>query len=420
MFGSVNVDVTSYVREFPAPGETVHSHGFAIGLGGKGANQAIAAHLAGARVALVARLGDDSNAEVALGVFERVGLPTDLVERMPRTATGAAQITVADSGENTIVVTAGANEAMTPDVVDAGARADRGRRRRAHPGRAARGDHRAARRGLRRAAHALVLNLAPPVPVAPSALATCDPLVVNEHEARAAGIGAALPDDATPEAWQDAASAAVGTVARSVVVTLGAAGAVAASVEGSWTARAPRVEAIDTTGAGDASTGTLAAMLAEGRPLREALGIAVAAGALAVQARGTVDSYAPRRRVLAAAGVPIAPGSSRRRMSIPVIVDCDPGHDDVFALWLAAGHPSLDLLAVTTVGGNVPLEHTSRNARVALSVAGVTGVPVAAGAARPLARELSTAEWIHGENGLGGPELPEPARCRSIRAVRRS
>lgn len=95
-------------------------------------------------------------------------------------------------------------------------------------------------------------------------------------------------------------------------------------------------------------------------------------------------------------------------MSIPVIVDCDPGHDDVFALWLAAGHPSLELVAVTTVGGNVPLEHTSRNARIALTVAGVTGVPVAAGAPGPLRRVLATAEWIHGENGLGGPVLPEP------------
>ncbi|UOQ87747.1 nucleoside hydrolase [Agromyces endophyticus] len=95
-------------------------------------------------------------------------------------------------------------------------------------------------------------------------------------------------------------------------------------------------------------------------------------------------------------------------MSLPVIVDCDPGHDDVFALWLAAGHPALDLRAVTTVGGNVPLEHTSRNARIALTVAGVEGVPVAAGAAGPIARVLQTAEWIHGENGLGGPVLPEP------------
>ncbi len=95
-------------------------------------------------------------------------------------------------------------------------------------------------------------------------------------------------------------------------------------------------------------------------------------------------------------------------MTIPVIIDCDPGHDDVFALWLAAGHPSLDLVAVTTVGGNVPLEHTTRNARIALSVAGVIDVAVAAGAAGPLVRPLQTAEWIHGENGLGGPELPEP------------
>ena len=95
-------------------------------------------------------------------------------------------------------------------------------------------------------------------------------------------------------------------------------------------------------------------------------------------------------------------------MTIPVVVDCDPGHDDVFALWLAAGHPSLELLAVTTVGGNVPIEHTSRNARIALTVAGVEGVPVAAGASGPLSRTLATAEWIHGENGLGGPELPEP------------
>lgn len=96
-------------------------------------------------------------------------------------------------------------------------------------------------------------------------------------------------------------------------------------------------------------------------------------------------------------------------MTVPVILDCDPGHDDVFALWLAAGHPSIELLAVTTVGGNVPLEHTSRNARIVLSVAGIVGVPVAAGASGPLVRPLVTAEWIHGENGLGGPVLPEPS-----------
>lgn len=94
--------------------------------------------------------------------------------------------------------------------------------------------------------------------------------------------------------------------------------------------------------------------------------------------------------------------------AIPVIIDCDPGHDDVVALWLALGNPALDVRAVTTVGGNVPLPLTTMNARVALTVAGVNDVPIAAGASGPLLRELETAEWIHGENGLGGPELPTP------------
>jgi purine nucleosidase len=95
-------------------------------------------------------------------------------------------------------------------------------------------------------------------------------------------------------------------------------------------------------------------------------------------------------------------------MSIPVILDCDPGHDDVFAIWLAAAHPNIDLRAVTSVAGNGLLEHTTHNARVALTVAGVDDVPVAVGAAEPIAETLRPADWIHGANALGGPELPEP------------
>ncbi|MDV3128381.1 nucleoside hydrolase [Mycobacterium sp. 21AC1] len=95
-------------------------------------------------------------------------------------------------------------------------------------------------------------------------------------------------------------------------------------------------------------------------------------------------------------------------MPTPVIIDCDPGHDDVFALWLAAGTPEIELLGVTTVGGNGSLKHTTNNAQVALTVAGIQGVPVAAGADKPLRRELTPATWIHGDNALGGPVLPTP------------
>ncbi|WP_214326404.1 nucleoside hydrolase [Nonomuraea sediminis] len=95
-------------------------------------------------------------------------------------------------------------------------------------------------------------------------------------------------------------------------------------------------------------------------------------------------------------------------MAVPVIIDCDPGHDDVFAIWLAAGHPRIDLRAITTVGGNGRLEHTTYNARVVTGLAGIAGVPIAQGADSPLVRALEPAEWIHGSNALGGPELPEP------------
>ena len=91
----------------------------------------------------------------------------------------------------------------------------------------------------------------------------------------------------------------------------------------------------------------------------------------------------------------------------PIILDVDPGHDDAVAIMLACGAPELELLGVTTVAGNVPLEKTTRNALRVLSLVGRPSVPVAAGAAAPLVRPLRTAEDIHGESGLEGPEIPD-------------
>jgi pyrimidine-specific ribonucleoside hydrolase len=93
----------------------------------------------------------------------------------------------------------------------------------------------------------------------------------------------------------------------------------------------------------------------------------------------------------------------------PVILDVDPGHDDAVAIMLACAAPNLDLLAVTTVAGNVPLEKTTRNTLRVLSLIGRTDLPVAAGASSPLRRLLHTAENIHGESGLDGPEIPDPS-----------
>lgn len=309
--GSLNVDTTTYVRDFPAPGETITAHGLRVALGGKGTNQAVAAHRFGADVALIARVGTDAAAGLARDTLAGLGLGVDGLGDAADAPTGAAAITVADSGENTVIVVSGANERLGPDVVDgvrdriaaAGVALTQGE---LPPATIARLAELSAQVGTR-----FVLNLAPPIELPAAAIAAADPLVVNEHEARSVGV--APPDDADADthadadavraAWLDAARAAVAAgLARSIVVTLGAAGAVAASADGGWAQPAPHVTPVDTTGAGDGFTGTLAAALAEGRPLDESVRVAVAAGALAVQARGTVDSYATRDAVLAFAG----------------------------------------------------------------------------------------------------------------------
>jgi inosine-uridine nucleoside N-ribohydrolase len=102
----------------------------------------------------------------------------------------------------------------------------------------------------------------------------------------------------------------------------------------------------------------------------------------------------------------------------PIILDCDPGHDDAIALLLALGSPELELVGVTTVSGNQTLEKTTANAIRVLDHLGRADVPVAAGAGRPLVRERYVADYVHGETGLDGPDLPpaarEPAREHAI------
>ncbi len=95
-------------------------------------------------------------------------------------------------------------------------------------------------------------------------------------------------------------------------------------------------------------------------------------------------------------------------MSIPTIIDCDPGHDDAIAILLALASPEIDLLGITTVGGNSGLENTTRNALTVLEVAGRPDVPVAAGCEHPLIRPLRIADQVHGKSGMDGPVLDPP------------
>ncbi|MWB99521.1 ribokinase [Agromyces seonyuensis] len=303
--GSVNVDTTHYVERLPGPGETVLARRTLVALGGKGANQAVAATRFGAEVRFVGAVGADASGRFALDELHRLGVGVDEVRLVDGVVTGAAAITVDAAAENTIVVAPGANATVGLDDVktlDLGVGAV-----------LAQGElaaevvdavvARAAAASLR-----VVLNLAPVIGVAPTTLALADPLVVNESEARAVGIA---EDAADVDAWLAAAAASVGRLARSVVVTLGRSGAVLAEVDATGTLRATHrpafdAVAVDTTGAGDCFAGTLAAALAEGLGLDEAVRFAAAAGACAVESPGTVGSYAERAVVLARAAAAAA------------------------------------------------------------------------------------------------------------------
>ena len=280
--GSINQDFVLKVERRPEPGETVTDAHLSTHNGGKGANQAAAAALLGASVSFLGRVGDDEFGEPLVRALEEKGIDTTLIERVSGYQTGAAFITVTPDGENAITVAPGANRAITLEDVDGASGAIRESRvlvaqmevPKEVVGRAA---EVAAGGGTR-----VLLNLAPTFEVPRDLLETLDPLVVNEHEAAfLLGSGVEGVDGAL-----SAAPELLSLGPRSVVITLGAAGAVVADEESATHLPAPEVDVVDTTGAGDAFVGALAVKLARGASLEEAASYAVRAGAAAVTKEG--------------------------------------------------------------------------------------------------------------------------------------
>ena len=278
VLGSANLDLVSTVPAIPAPGETVLSTTRDLRAGGKGLNQAVAAARAAARTALVGAVGDDEAARLLLAEAEAAGIDTKLVRRVPG-ASGTAWIMVRPDGENAIVVDSGAN-ATVEHLTDAERRAVAGARvlvTQLETPLSAVGEAAA----LAREAGVLVVLNAAPARTLPDELLSCvDVLVVNEHEA------GHLSGRADPAA----AATQLLALTRSVVVTLGADGALVADESGQRTVAGVPATAVDTTGAGDTFTGVLAAALATGADLDAAVARAVVAGALAVESPGAVPS----------------------------------------------------------------------------------------------------------------------------------
>lgn len=290
VFGSINVDLIVAVERLPRPGETVVGPSYRLAPGGKGANQAAAAAKAGARVHMVARVGRDSFAELAIAALNEAGVDTRGIDRSQE-PTGCALVCVDAKGQNQIAVASGANRTL-----EAGQAQDRwlgpgttvllqmevspdqnwalARRARAHGAR-------------------VVLNLAPAQAVPSEALAQVDVLVLNEVEAVALAEAFSLRTAEPAEAGRRIARA-LGLV---TVVSLGACGAALFAAEEAFEVGALALKPVDTTGAGDAFVGVLAAALDRGAPLEAALRRASVAGSLACLKAGAMPSLPGAREI---------------------------------------------------------------------------------------------------------------------------
>jgi len=278
VFGSVNLDLVARVARLPQPGETITGSHFATLPGGKGANQALAARRAGAKVAMAAAVGDDPFAADALSGLEAAGVDLGWVRRVSA-PTGVALIHVDAAGQNAITVIPGANAEVRADAVpDAALIAGNTLLLQLEiPMDAVCGVAARAKRGGAR----VILNAAPAAELPAGLLAALDVLIVNAIEASALAVALGMPS--TPEEF---AAALHGRHGLAVIVTRGARGALAAADQTLFTIAAPAVDVVDTTGAGDTFAGVLAAALDRGAPWPDTLAQATSAGSLACTARG--------------------------------------------------------------------------------------------------------------------------------------
>lgn len=287
--GSINADLTVRTARIPGPGETVLGGDTRTSPGGKGANGAVAAALAGASVALVGAVGNDSFRDVALSGLTRAGV--DLGGLLTLDApTGLALITVSDAGENAITVASGANARLRPEHLpaDFSGVTHLLMQQELPPEITLEAARRASAAGL-----SVLLNAAPTRATAPELLRLTAHLLVNEHEL------AALAGEGEPEA---SARALLSRGPGAVTVTLGAAGSLTVTARETHRLPAHPVEAVDTTGAGDTFCGVLTARLAHGDALADALRWAGIAAALACTRPGAQDAMPSWAEVLRAGG----------------------------------------------------------------------------------------------------------------------
>jgi ribokinase len=308
VFGSSNTDMTVRLQCLPAPGQTILGSSFQTSPGGKGANQAVAARRAGAEVVFVTAVGDDELGRDSLELYRREGIDVAHARVVAGVSSGVALIFVDDDGENMIGVAPGANHRLLPEDVD-----------RLPDSVFGRGDVllvsleipletaiRAIRRGFDAGMYT-ILNPAPAPSLPESGVRELlkDVVVLTPNRVEAMALAGMAPDADIEPDWGECGLRLIGMGAACAIITLGSRGCQIVAAKPLRLIPAPRVEAVDTVGAGDAFNGALAVAVAEERWTEDAAAWANAAAALAVTRPGAqaalhyrdaIDEMAARAR----------------------------------------------------------------------------------------------------------------------------
>ncbi len=291
--GSANVDFTAEVDRLPRPGETILGRDLLISFGGKGANQAVAAQRAGAEVSFIGKVGGDRHGEQIRKHLEAVGINGSGLISDATCNTGVAFILVEPDGGNQIVVVPGCNYRLTPEELESRDFLLSGAILLLQLETPLETILSALRRGKQKGMRT-ILNPAPATPLSPEYFPLVDLLTPNETEASTL---TGIPVDERIGA-EKAGARLLEMGCGDVIITLGAQGSLWVGKDGAQHFPSFSVRAVDSTAAGDAFNGALAAALAEERALEEAIPFANAAGALATMRRGAQESLPDRAGIL--------------------------------------------------------------------------------------------------------------------------
>ncbi len=288
VIGSNMVDLTTYIDRMPMAGETLAAPSFAMGCGGKGANQAVAASRCGADVWMVTKVGDDPFADNTIRNFQLQGIHTDYVEKVPGTSSGVAPIFVDKNGQNSILIVKGANESLLPcDVDDAKEALDKCDMILLQLEIPLETVYYAVEYGKKHHIPVL-LNPAPAVrELDLTRVAACDFFMPNETEL---SILTDMPTE-TDEEVEKAAKKLLGSGFTNIIVTLGGRGSLWMTKDKKEYVKPYKVSAVDTSGAGDAFIGCFASGCINASSVVEAMKRASAFAALSVTKKGTQMSY---------------------------------------------------------------------------------------------------------------------------------